>query len=99
MTIGNKIKGLREEKGILQRELAALLEISEAYLSKVENNQKPLKRKDLIKISKIFKSDLSELEKVWLASKLYESVKDEAHGLDALKLAEEQMKYDKKENE
>lgn len=96
MTIGTKIKALREAKGMLQRELAAQLEISEAYLSKVENNQKPLKRKDLSKISTIFNRELKELEKAWLASKLYESVKDEELGLDALKLAEEQMKYNKK---
>lgn len=95
MTIGNKIKDLREQSGMLQRELAAKLEISEAYLSKIENNQKPLKREDLTKISKIFKAKLIELEKIWLASKLYESIKDEVHGLDALKLAEEQIKYDR----
>lgn len=95
MTIGNKIKDLREQSGMLQRELAAQLEISEAYLSKVENNQKPLKREDLTKISKIFKTKFIDLDKIWLASKLYESIKDEAHGLDALKLAEEQIKYDR----
>ena len=78
MTIGNKIKDLREQSGMLQRELAAKLEISEAYLSKIENNQKPLKRDDLTKISKIFKAKQIELEKIWLASKLYESIKDEA---------------------
>ncbi len=95
MTIGSKIKDLREQSGMRQRELAAKLEISEAYLSKVENNQKPLKREDLTKLSQIFKTKLIELDKIWLASKLYESIKDEAHGLDALKLAEEQIKYDR----
>jgi len=54
VTIGQKIKQLREESGMLQRELAHALEIGEGFLSKVERNQKSLKRADLAIISKLF---------------------------------------------
>jgi len=37
MTIGQKIRQLREEAGMKQRELAAKLDIGEGFLSKVEN--------------------------------------------------------------
>jgi len=40
MSIDNKIKDLRGNVGMLQRELAAKLCIGEGFLSKIENNQK-----------------------------------------------------------
>ena len=80
---------------MLQRELAMRLEIGEGFLSKVENDQKQLKRDDLKKLSKIFKVSLNELETLWLANKVYGLVKNEAQGSGALKVAEEQLKYGK----
>lgn len=44
MTIGLKIKSLREEAGMLQRELAYKLNVGDAFISKIEKNQKVLKK-------------------------------------------------------
>lgn len=99
MTIGKRIKELRESSGLLQRELAAKLNIGEGFLSKVENDQKRLKRDDLIVLSSIFNVDLSELETLWLANKLYDLIKNENYGLTALKVAEEQIFYKSRINE
>lgn len=96
MTLGQKIKELRESTGMYQRQLAALLEIGDGYLSKVESDQKVLKREHLITISKAFNFSLSELEALWIATKVYDIIKDEKEGLNALKVAEEQVKYEKK---
>ena len=96
MTIGQKIKKLREESGMLQRELAHALEIGEGFLSKVERNQKSLKRTDLAIISKLFNIDLDELESLWLGNKVYEILKDEEQGLAAMKIAENRIMYNKK---
>jgi len=93
MTFGQKIRELREKSNMLQRELASKLEIGDGFLSKVENNQKTLKREHLIKISKLFNYSISELEALWIGTKLYEMVKDEEEGLNALKVAEQEMKY------
>lgn len=93
MTIGQKIRQLREESGMKQRELAAKLDIGEGFLSRVENDQKLLKRDDLKKLSKLFKIKCTDLETLWLANKVYDLIKDENQGLDALKVAEEQAKY------
>ncbi len=95
--IGKKIKELRENAGMLQRELAAILDIGEGFLSKVENNQKSLKRADLAKISKLFSVKLEYLETLWLGHKIYDLIKKEAQGIEALKVAEDQVKY--KDNE
>ncbi|MBK7478493.1 MAG: helix-turn-helix transcriptional regulator [Bacteroidales bacterium] len=99
MTIGKRIKELRESSGLLQRELAAKLNIGEGFLSKVENDQKLLKRDDLMILSRIFNVDLSELETLWLANKLYDLIKNENNGLNALKVAEEQVVYKSNTNE
>jgi transcriptional regulator with XRE-family HTH domain len=93
MTLGQKIKELRETSGMLQRQLAAILEIGDGYLSKIESNQKALKREHLTAISETFNYSLSELEALWIATKVYDIVKDEKEGLNALKVAEDQIKY------
>lgn len=95
MTIGQKIKELRESKEMLQRQLASRLGIGDGFLSKVERNQKSLKREHLKKISELFDCSFKELEALWIASKVYDLVKNEKEGLTALKVAEEQIKYEK----
>ena len=98
MTLGQKIRELREHSGMLQRELASLLKIGDGYLSKVETNQKTLKREHLIKLSQIFDYSISELESLWIGTKLYDIVKNEEEGLKALKIAEEQLTYQIQKN-
>jgi transcriptional regulator with XRE-family HTH domain len=93
MIIGHKIRELRELSGMFQRELAAKLEIGEGFLSKVEHNQKLIKRVDLKKISLIFSYPLKELETLWLASKVYVLVKNEENNIDVLRVAEEHVRY------
>jgi transcriptional regulator with XRE-family HTH domain len=95
MTLGQKIRELREQSGMLQRELASKLELGDGFLSKVENNQKTLKREHLLKLSELFNCSISELEALWIGTKLYEMVKDEKEGLNALKIAEQEIKYRK----
>ena len=93
MTLGQKIRELREQSEMLQRELASKLEICDGFLSKVENNQKTLKRDHLLMISQLFNCSISELEALWIGTKLYEIVKDEKEALNALKVAEQEIKY------
>ncbi|MCX2678847.1 helix-turn-helix transcriptional regulator [Galbibacter sp. EGI 63066] len=99
MTIGQKIKTLRENAGMLQRELAYRLEVGDAFISKVERNQKNLKKEHLKTISRLFKVPYSELETLWLANKIYDIIKDEKQAIDVLKVAEEQIKYKTHKND
>lgn len=96
MTLGQKIRELRESKGMLQRQLASILEVGDGFLSKVETNQKHLKREHLKTISEVFDCSFSELEALWIGSKVYDIIKDETEGINALKVAEEQIKYGRK---
>lgn len=96
MTLGQKIKQLRESSGMLQRELASKLEIGDGFLSKVERDQKSLKRDDLKVVSLIFNYPFEQLEALWIGTKIYDMVKDEEESLNALKVAEEQIIYNKR---
>ncbi len=98
MTLGQKIKELRIQAGLKQRELAYQLGIGEGFLSKIENDQKPLKREDLNKLNKLFKIPIEELESLWLAYKVYSIIRDEETALSALKVAEEQLIYNNSNN-
>ena len=98
MTLGQKIRELRENAGLKQRELAYQLGVGEGFLSKVENDQKPLKRNDLSKLNKLFKTSIYELESLWLANKVYSIIRDEECALSALKVAEEQVTYNISKN-
>ena len=95
MTIGQKIKELRENAGMLQRELAYELKVGDAYLSKVERNQKLLRKEHLITLSKLFNYPYSELETLWLANKVYDLVKSEEQAIQVLKVAEQEIIYSK----
>jgi transcriptional regulator with XRE-family HTH domain len=58
MTIGNKIRSLRLEKGYSQEYLAEVLEVSQKTYSNIENDKSSIKIDTLIKIAEEFKIDL-----------------------------------------
>ena len=57
--IGEKIKKLREMKGLTQKELGAKLGFSESLISYIEKGQRSIKVEDLRKISDIFNIDFN----------------------------------------
>ncbi|MCB9290662.1 MAG: helix-turn-helix transcriptional regulator [Lewinellaceae bacterium] len=98
MTIGQKIRDLRESAGMLQRELAGHLQVGDSYISKVESDQKVLKKEHLKTVSDLFDCPYSELLTLWLADKVYDLVKNEnpAQAIEVLKVAEQEIKYGKR---
>lgn len=84
---GEKLRELREAKGLVQRQVAAELEVDTAYISKLENNEKPASRSYLKKLAALLNYPEDELLTLWLANKLYRLVKDEAVALKAMEVA------------
>ncbi len=82
--LGEKLRELREAKGLVQRQVAAELEVDTAYISKIESNEKPVSRQHLIKLSILLGISEDELLTLWLADKLYDVVKDERLANSAL---------------
>ena len=84
--LGEKIRILRESKGLLQREVAAQLSVDTAYISKMENNDKPVSRIHLKKLSTIFGIAEKELLPFWVAEKVKKAIKNENCGKEAIEM-------------
>lgn len=93
MIFGRKIKELRDEQGVLQRQLAALLEIDTPMFSKIERGDRKAKREQVVKMAEYFHQDVNEMLTLWLADKVLETVKNEdGINLAAIKIAKEEIK-------
>jgi transcriptional regulator with XRE-family HTH domain len=96
MSFGRRIKELRESRELLQRQLAATLEIDTPMFSKIERGERRAKREQVVLLSELLGTDVQELLTLWLAEQVYDLVKDEDVAFDALKIAEADLiKYQK----
>ena len=77
MIFWNKIKELREERGLLQRQLSAALEIDTPMYSKIERGERKAKRSQIPIMAKLFEIDEKELLTIWLADKILDVVENE----------------------
>ena len=91
MLLGNKIRSLRDEQGILQRQVAAYLEIDTPMFSKIERGDRRAKRSQVIQMATYFKADEKEMLTLWLADKVLDALEDE----DELKLTLHESTYKK----
>ena len=53
--LGVKLKELRESNGLVQRQIAALLEVDTAFISKVEKEEKQISKNHIGRLAKLFK--------------------------------------------
>ena len=93
MLFGKKIRELRDENGVLQRQLAALLEIDTPMFSKIERGDRRAKREQVVKLAEYFHQDEHEMLTLWLADKVLDAVDGEQElGSQAIEVAQEQIK-------
>jgi len=81
--IGVRLRRLREERGLTQAALAAMLEVSTSYLSQLEKNQRPLTVPVLLKINAAFGVDVqffSEDEEARLVADLRDVLSESQSG-------------------
>jgi len=77
MLFAKKIRQLREEKQLLQRQVSAALEIDNALYCKIERSDRSAKRSQVIVLAKLFSTDETELLTLWLADKVIEVLEGE----------------------
>jgi HTH-type transcriptional regulator, competence development regulator len=92
-TIGEIIRGHREEKGMLLRQLAALLEIDSAILSKIERGERKATKEQIIKIADILGIKQNEMLIQYLSEKIAYEIADEETAKQVLKVAEKKVDY------
>jgi len=96
MQFGERIRELRESKELLQRQLAASLEIDTPMFSKIERGERRAKREQVLLLAELLDTNVNDLLTLWLADQVYDIVKDEEMAAQALKVAEEEVKYNAK---
>jgi transcriptional regulator with XRE-family HTH domain len=90
---GLKIKQLREQNHLLQRQVAGQVEMDTAMLSKIESGDRKARKELVPQFARILKTDMDELLTLWLADQLVEVVQGEWLALKAIQVAEEEVKY------
>ena len=93
--LGNKLKELRESNGFVQREVAALLHVDTAFISKTEKGEKFLNEIHLKPLAKFYKVSESELKSIWLADRILKIVGKSNEAANALKIVEKHVNKNK----
>ncbi len=93
ITIGEKLRQIREEKELPLRKVASILDIDVAILSKMERGERKLTKEVVQKLAKIYQYEEDELMVLFLSDKIVNELQGEDLSIDALKAAEEKIKY------
>jgi Fic family protein len=90
------LKNAREQKGFKTREVAQLLEIDQALISKFESGTRKPTRDQIVKLSSLLEIDFENLLIIWLKEKIIHEIGHEELALKALHLAEIEIQNTKK---
>lgn len=94
-TTGELLRESREKKRLLLRQVAALLDIDTAILSKVERGERKANKEQILKLAEILDLNREELLIHYLSEKIAYELMDEDVASKTLKVAEEMIKYHK----
>ena len=95
--LGDYIRQLREQAEMPLRRLAALLDIDQSTLRKLERGERPVNRQILPIIAKTFNVDEKELIVSFMSKQIAYQLIDEIYAKDILIAAGEEIKYKKNE--
>ncbi len=92
-TLGLKLRELREQAGLSLRKAAMQVDIDVAVLSKMERGERKFSKELVLKLADLYRTDPDKLVVEFLSEKLLYELEGEDFGLEALKVAEEKVKY------
>lgn len=92
-TFGEYIRKLRTDKGLTLTELAALLKLDSANLSKIETGKREFDEKRLERLAKTFDLNIEELKTEYFADQFAKKIYQYNCSTEALVVAEEKVKY------
>ena len=96
--IGEIIRNRREEKGMLLRQLAAMVDVDTAILSKIERGERKARREQIHKIAKALGLDEENLLIEYLSENIAYEILEEKKAKDVLKVAERKIDYLRNQN-
>lgn len=80
----NLLKNAREQKGIKTRELAKLLSIDQALISKFESGSRKPTRDQVLKLSQLLDIDYNTIMILWIKEKIQNEYGDNLNFLKAI---------------
>ena len=89
------LKNAREQKGLKTREVAQILGIDQALISKFETGTRKPTKEQVVKIATLLEIDLESVMISWLKEKIIHEIGNDEFALQALKAAEEEIKSNK----
>jgi transcriptional regulator with XRE-family HTH domain len=92
-TFGEYIRQLRTDKGFTLTELAALLKLDSANLSKIENNKREFDEKRLDKLANAFDLDFEKLKTEYFGDQFAKKMYAYNCSTETLIVAEEKVNY------
>lgn len=93
MLFTEKIKELRIQNQMPQRQIAAALEIDTATYCKIEKGERKAKKEQVAILSEMFHVEMTDLLTLWLADKVTDMVSDEhIVASEALSMAAENLR-------
>lgn len=92
-TFGEYIRQLRTDKGLTLTELAALLKLDSANLSKIENGKREFDEKRLDKLAVAFNLDFEKLKTEYFGDQFAKKMYEYKCSPETLIVAEEKVNY------
>ena len=92
-TFGEYIRQLRTDNGLTLTELAALLKLDSANLSKIENGKREFDEKRLDKLASAFSLDIEKLKVEYFGDQFAKKMYEFKCSPETLIVAEEKMNY------
>jgi len=94
-TVGNKIRESRKSKGLLLRQLAAILDMDVAILSKIERGERTQTKQQLQKIANALTINETELANTLLAESIISELSSNENPIEILKIVQKELKKSK----
>ena len=98
-TVGLKLRELRGKAGFSLRKAAVAIDIDVAILSKMERGERKFSKELVLKLAELYKTNPDKLIIDYLSEKVLYELEEEEFGLEALKVAEKQLKFKNRNKE
>lgn len=92
-TFGDIIKTERESKGLKLRQVASVLDIDQAIISKFERGERKPTKEQVEKFAEFYDLDKNKLITSWLSDQIANTILYEENIGEVLKVAEEKALY------
>lgn len=93
LPIGILFRNKREEKGLLIRQVAAVTELDQAIISRIENCDRLPTKEQLLRLAGLYNLDIKETMSAWLAEKMVRDYGDEPYISEALRDAHDRVLF------